>query len=292
MGSDHLEQSFGHPINISKLNQDPQALVLEGVIMDTTSWLSGPKPAVDFEEAGLPKFGPVTKCPWEEHLSLLSAWEYGDPLTHLLRKWEPPELLQPNRMYPNGQTLPHAYMCALTLKPNFDYRSIYPEGMEKFQEPDREYVVWSGRDSVISMQRFRRNLALARKAEQDRKLSYLRLEGEMVWHVMVQLWEGGKCEIHEWIEPRSRGVQFGTTKEGYMGWLPLNAKQGDRICFLSGAHTPVVIRPAGREGCWQMIGSCNLHMCDLNSRHVDPGKSMQDIAISVADMSEGLTLES
>lgn len=238
--------------------------------------------------AGLPEFGPVTDCPWEEHLSLLASWEYGDPLTHLLRKWEPPELLQPDRMYPNGQTLPHAYMCALTLDSNFDYKSIYPKGMDKFQEPDREYLVWSGRDPQISMQRFRRDLAMARKAEEDQKPPYLRLEGEKIWHVMIHSWEGGKCEVHEWIEPRSRGMQFGTTEEGYMGWLPRKAKQGDQICFFAGADTPVVIRPARQEGCWQMIGACNLHMGDMTSRQVDSGKSMQDITIGVAQISEGL----
>jgi hypothetical protein len=55
----------------------------------------------------------------------------------------------------------------------------------------------------------------------------------------------------------SSGRKFCTTINGYMGWVPLEAREGDRICYFEGCKLPFVIRPCEDE--YQLVGDCYLH---------------------------------
>lgn len=44
---------------------------------------------------------------------------------------------------------------------------------------------------------------------------------------------------------------------GYLGWVPRDAQEGDRICAFYGCRFPFVIRPKG-EG-FQLVGACYMH---------------------------------
>jgi hypothetical protein len=55
----------------------------------------------------------------------------------------------------------------------------------------------------------------------------------------------------------SLGRKFSTTTNGYMGWVPSEAREGDRICYFEGCKLPFVIRPC--EDRYQLVGDCYLH---------------------------------
>jgi hypothetical protein len=55
----------------------------------------------------------------------------------------------------------------------------------------------------------------------------------------------------------SLGRKFSTTTSGYMGWVPSEAREGDRIGYFESCRLPFVIRPC--EGRYQLIGDCYLH---------------------------------
>ena len=53
------------------------------------------------------------------------------------------------------------------------------------------------------------------------------------------------------------GRKFCITDGGYMGWVPLAALRGDRVCFFQGCELPFVVRPDGTG--WRLLGDCYLH---------------------------------
>ncbi|KAL8717738.1 MAG: hypothetical protein Q9225_005049 [Loekoesia sp. 1 TL-2023] len=58
----------------------------------------------------------------------------------------------------------------------------------------------------------------------------------------------------------ARNRQFCVTKNGYIGWIPLSARVGDRICLFLGGQVPYVIRPhKKKKGDWQFLGEAYIH---------------------------------
>ncbi|KAG8531870.1 uncharacterized protein KY384_003506 [Bacidia gigantensis] len=58
----------------------------------------------------------------------------------------------------------------------------------------------------------------------------------------------------------ARNRRFCVTKQGYIGWVPSSAKEGDRICLLLGGQVPYVVRPhKKRKGEWQFLGEAYVH---------------------------------
>ena len=56
--------------------------------------------------------------------------------------------------------------------------------------------------------------------------------------------------------------QFAITEKRYMGWIPVDARKGDKICILMGGQVPFVLRPisgGGGGGEYQFIGEAYLH---------------------------------
>lgn len=54
------------------------------------------------------------------------------------------------------------------------------------------------------------------------------------------------------------GRRFCSTKNGYLGMIPVMARKGDLVCLFIGALTPFVIRPK-TDGIYQLIGECYIH---------------------------------
>lgn len=65
----------------------------------------------------------------------------------------------------------------------------------------------------------------------------------------------------------SAGRKFFATREGYMGWMPEHAQEGDQICVFDGLHLPFVIRSvaANSESSdhYRVVGATYVHglMC-------------------------------
>ncbi|KAI1084550.1 HET-domain-containing protein [Whalleya microplaca] len=49
------------------------------------------------------------------------------------------------------------------------------------------------------------------------------------------------------------------TSRGYIGLAPWNAQPGDRICLLSGAKTPFLLRESKENGHYEFVGECYVH---------------------------------
>ena len=54
-----------------------------------------------------------------------------------------------------------------------------------------------------------------------------------------------------------RGRKFFSSKRGFVGWIPISAQTGDKICILQGCGIPYVIRP-GERG-YILLGDCYIH---------------------------------
>ena len=71
--------------------------------------------------------------------------------------------------------------------------------------------------------------------------------------------EGGPAQ-QAFLAPFSRfslGRRYFRSKQGYLGWVPRHAWEGDRICAFYGSRYPFVIRPYG-DG-WRLIGACYMY---------------------------------
>lgn len=56
--------------------------------------------------------------------------------------------------------------------------------------------------------------------------------------------------------------RFSSTKRGHIGWVPGNARKGDRIVVVFGASVPLIVRPVERDvggRCFQLIGEAYVH---------------------------------
>ncbi|KAH8771527.1 heterokaryon incompatibility protein 6 [Hyaloscypha finlandica] len=50
------------------------------------------------------------------------------------------------------------------------------------------------------------------------------------------------------------------TVEGYLGFCPVSARPGDRVCILLGCMKPMILRPTrGNNSCYTVVGPCNMH---------------------------------
>jgi len=50
------------------------------------------------------------------------------------------------------------------------------------------------------------------------------------------------------------------TVEGYLGFCPVSARPGDRICILLGCMKPMILRPTPDNNfCYTVVGPCNMH---------------------------------
>jgi hypothetical protein len=54
------------------------------------------------------------------------------------------------------------------------------------------------------------------------------------------------------------GRKFCVTRRGYIGWVPLAAREGDVLCYFEGNMLPFVIRGC-EEGGYRLVGDCYLH---------------------------------
>ena len=54
------------------------------------------------------------------------------------------------------------------------------------------------------------------------------------------------------------GRRLGVADGGYLGLFPLGAREGDEVWLVSGASTPLVLRPC-EEGLWENVGECYIH---------------------------------
>lgn len=52
---------------------------------------------------------------------------------------------------------------------------------------------------------------------------------------------------------------FFCSEGGRIGWVPLTARPGDRLYVFKGMRVPVVMRPLGNSGWWQLVGACYIH---------------------------------
>lgn len=68
--------------------------------------------------------------------------------------------------------------------------------------------------------------------------------------------------------------KFCLSRKGYMGLMPLEAENGDKIVLLSGGRTPYVVRKA-KSGMWSFRGECYLHGM-MHGEGWDPDKEMQE----------------
>ena len=52
---------------------------------------------------------------------------------------------------------------------------------------------------------------------------------------------------------------FFVSENGRIGWVPITARAGDQLYVFKGMRVPVVLRPIGDLGWWQLIGACYIH---------------------------------
>jgi hypothetical protein len=70
---------------------------------------------------------------------------------------------------------------------------------------------------------------------------------------------------------RHIGRSVGTTQNGYVAWLPQQAKTSDLICFLPCSDIPFVLRFSDVEDGYLLIGDCYVHgLMDGNRQSLDP----------------------
>jgi hypothetical protein len=70
---------------------------------------------------------------------------------------------------------------------------------------------------------------------------------------------------HQWVDRRlgrlSHKRRFCATREGKLGLVPRNAKEGDLVCLLSGAHVPIILRRVpgtGDREHYMVVGDAHL----------------------------------
>ena len=82
------------------------------------------------------------------------------------------------------------------------------------------------------------------------------------------------------MDPMTAYRRFGTTVLGYMGLFPAQARKGDGIAIIYGAHKPFVIRPKGQD--YQLIGQCYVHgvMDGEAMKGVDPETQWEEIRLT------------
>lgn len=82
-------------------------------------------------------------------------------------------------------------------------------------------------------------------------------------HVLDQAWllhvnAAARPFEEAWSNFRDQRVFF-VAGDGRIGWVPYNAKPGDHLYVSKGMRVPVVLRPVGNSGSWQLVGACYIH---------------------------------
>jgi hypothetical protein len=55
------------------------------------------------------------------------------------------------------------------------------------------------------------------------------------------------------------GRNFGITHQGYVGWFPMGARNGDVLCFLDHSDVPFVLRKTETAGTYNLVGDSYIH---------------------------------
>jgi hypothetical protein len=96
--------------------------------------------------------------------------------------------------------------------------------------------------------------------------AYMQVDFEPDTTAAAEIWRSRREEYlaHSQLFQNSMGNymsgrQTCATRSGYVGCSPLHARLGDRICIFQGYPIPFAIRPAGQDGCFELIGEVYLH---------------------------------
>ena len=71
--------------------------------------------------------------------------------------------------------------------------------------------------------------------------------------------------------------QFAITGRRYMGWVPVDAQKGDKICILLGGQVPFVLRPI-QDGKYQLVGEAYLHGL-MDGEGLSIGKRIEKVVL-------------
>jgi hypothetical protein len=90
----------------------------------------------------------------------------------------------------------------------------------------------------------------------------------------------GTTECSDYLQSFTHAANnctLGVLSEGYIGLLPQRVKIGDIIAIFHGCDAPFVLRPAGAEGHFQLVGECYIHGIMEGEVFGDPRFVIQDI---------------
>ena len=81
------------------------------------------------------------------------------------------------------------------------------------------------------------------------------------------------------LESWTRVRKFCVTGDGHIGWVPLEARQGDIICVFDGAQLPYILRRVADQNAYILIGHCFFHGIMYGETIASNGITIDDIVL-------------